>query len=302
MPKTKDFYEVLGVPRTASQKEIGSAFRKLARKYHPDLNSGDKQAEARFKELSEAHEVLSDQKKRALYDEFGGDWASAQAAGVQPGQGGPARGGFRPQGTAGPGPGVQYRTVTPEEMEDLFGEGGGGFGDIFGSIFGGGGGTRGRQRPAPVDAEIPITVSLAEVYKGTSRMVELPGGRRVEVNVPAGVKEGTVLRVPGMRARVQVAPDSVFTREGKDVRVSVPVPLTVALQGGEVAAPTLKGGRVQFKVAAETQNGTKIRLRGLGLPDPRGGEHGDLYAEVRVQLPVPMDEATRRWASQQPPS
>jgi curved DNA-binding protein len=296
MPKTKDFYEVLGVPRTASQKDIGAAFRKLARKYHPDLNSGDKQAEARFKELSEAHEVLSDPKKRALYDEFGGDWAAAQAAGVQPGQGpNPFRGPRTPG--AGPGPSVQYRNVTPEEMEDLFGDSGG-FGDIFGSIFGG---ARGRvERPAPVDAETPITVSLAEVYNGASRMVELPGGRRVEVKVPAGVKEGTVLRVPGLRARVQVAPDPIFTREGKDIRVSVPVPLHVALQGGEVAAPTLKGGHVQFKVPAETQNGTKIRLRGLGLPDPRGGEAGDLYAEVKVQLPVPMDEPTRRWAAQQP--
>jgi DnaJ-class molecular chaperone len=296
MAKTKDFYDVLGVPRGASQKEIGSAFRKLARKYHPDLNSGDKQAEARFKELSEAHEVLSDPQKRALYDEFGGNWASAQAAGVQPGQGGPGRGGFRTS-AAGPGPGVQYRTVSPEEMEDLFGDSGG-FGDIFGSIFGGG---RGRaERPSALDAEVPITVSLAEVYKGASRMVELPGGRRVEVNVPAGVKEGTVLRVPGLRARVQVAPDPVFTREGKDLRVAVPVPLRTALQGGEVAAPTLKGGHVQFKVPAETQNGTKIRLRGLGLPDQRGGAQGDLYAEVKVQLPVPMDEPTRQWAAQQP--
>jgi len=295
MPKTKDFYEVLGVPRTASQKEIGAAFRKLARKYHPDLNSGDKQAEARFKELSEAHEVLSDPKKRALYDEFGGDWAAAQAAGVQPGQGpNPFRG---PRGAgAGPGPSVQYRTVTPEEMGEMFGDAGG-FGDIFGSIFGG----RGQAaRPAPVDAEVPISVSLAEVYKGATRMVELPGGRRVEVKVPAGVKEGTILRVPGLRARVEVVPDPVFTREGKDVRVAVPVPLRTALQGGEVAAPTLKGGHVQFKVPAETQNGTKIRLRGLGLPDPRGGASGDLYAEVKVQLPVPMDEPTRTWAAQQP--
>jgi curved DNA-binding protein len=293
MAKTKDYYDVLGVARTATPKEIGTAFRKLARKHHPDLNAGDKQAEARFKELSEAHEVLSDPKKRQLYDEFGSDWASAQAAGVQPGQGGGRAGGFRPQGG---GPGVQYRTVNPEDMEDLFGESGG-FGDIFGSIFSG---ARARERPQPLDAEAPITVSLAEVYRGTSRMVELPGGRRVEVKVPAGVKEGTVLRVPGLRARVQIAPDPLFTREGKDLRVVVPVPLQVALRGGEVAAPTLKGGHVQFKVPTETQNGTKIRLRGLGLPDPKGGPPGDLYAEVKVQLPVPMDDATKKWAAEQP--
>jgi len=294
MAKTRDYYDILGVPRTATQKEIGAAFRKLARKHHPDLNAGDKQAESKFKELSEAHEVLSDPKKRQLYDEFGSNWASAQAAGVQPGQGGGPGGGFRPQGG---GPGVQYRTVSPEDMEDLFGESGG-FGDIFGSIFGGA--ARTRERPQPLDAEAPITVSLAEVYRGTSRMVELPGGRRVEVKVPAGVKEGTVLRVPGLRARVQIAPDPLFTREGKDLRVIVPVLLSVALRGGEVAAPTLKGGHVQFKVPPETQNATKIRLRGLGLPDPKGGPPGDLYAEVKVQLPVPMDEATKKWAAEQP--
>jgi curved DNA-binding protein len=151
-----------------------------------------------------------------------------------------------------------------------------------------------------MDVEAPITVSLGEVYTGTSRTVELPGGRRVEVKVPAGVKEGTVLRVPGLRARVQVAPDPVFTREGKDIRVAVPVPLHAALNGGEVAAPTLKGGQVKFKVAPETQNGTKVRLKGLGLPDPKGGPPGDMYAEVRVQLPVPMDERTRKWAAEQP--
>ena len=289
MPKTKDFYEVLGVPRTASQKDISAAFRKLARKHHPDLNAGDKEAEKRFKELSEAHEVLSDAKKRKLYDEFGENWASAQAAGVQPGAG--------RRGSSAGGPRVEYRTVTPDDMEDLFGEGGG-FGDIFGSIFGNA--TRARTRQQGFDVEAPITVSLAEAYRGTSRTVELPGGRRVEVKVPAGVKEGTVLRVPGLRATVQIAPDVVFTREGQDVRVAVPVPLHVALRGGEVAAPTLKGGQVKFNVPAETQNGTKIRLRGLGMPDPRGGPTGDMYAEVRVQLPVPMDERTRKWAGEQP--
>jgi curved DNA-binding protein len=294
MPKTKDYYEVLGVPRTATQKEVTSAFRKLARKHHPDLNAGDKQAEARFKEISQAHDVLSDAKKRRLYDEFGSDWAAAEAGGVQPGTG--RGGGTRAQQPVG---GAQYRTVTPEEMEDLFGDSGG-FGDIFGSMFGGN--ARGRARPEPADVEAPITVSLAEIYRGTSRTVELPGGRRVEVKVPAGVKEGTVLRVPGLRARVQIAPDPLFVREGKDVRVTVAVPLHVALRGGEVAAPTLKGGQVQFKIPPETQNGTKIRLRGLGLPDPKGGTPGDLYAEVKVQLPVPMDERMRKWAEQQPVS
>jgi curved DNA-binding protein len=287
MPKVKDYYEILGVPRTASQKEISAAFRKLARKYHPDVNAGNKEAETRFKEISEAHDTLRDAKKREMYDQLGPDWAVAQAAGQR------GAGGFG----GGPGQRVQYRTVSPDEMEDLFGGMGGGVGDIFGSIFGN---SRARGRQPVMDVEAPITVSLGEVYTGASRTVELPGGRRVEVKVPAGVKEGTVLRVPGLRASVQVAPDPVFTREGKDVRVVVPVPLHVALQGGEVAAPTLKGSQVKFKVAPETQNGTKVRLKGLGLPDPKGGPHGDMYAEVRVQLPVPMDERTRKWAAEQP--
>ena len=167
MPKTRDYYEALGVPRTASQKEISAAFRKLARKYHPDLNANDKQAEARFKELSEAHEVLSDANKRKLYDSFGENWASAQAAGINPddrrgpGAGG---GGFRTEG----GPRVEYRTVSPEDMEDLFGEGSG-INDIFGSIFGNAGQ---RARPQAIDVETPITVSLGEIYSGTSRTVE----------------------------------------------------------------------------------------------------------------------------------
>src|SRR6202162_3504764 len=147
MPKTRDYYEVLGVPRTASQKEITAAFRKLARKHHPDLNAGDKQAEARFKEVSEANDVLSDAKKRKLYDQFGPDWAAAQAAGTQAGARGGA-GGFRPD----TGPSAQYRTVTPEEMEDLFGDERG-FGDIFGSIFGG---SRARTRQQAVADGEPI--------------------------------------------------------------------------------------------------------------------------------------------------
>src|SRR5260370_20538553 len=132
-------------------------------------------------------------------------------------------------------------------MDDLFGSEGG-FGDIFGSIFGA---NRGRSRQQAIDVEAPITVSLSEVYRGTSRTVELPGGRRVAVKVPAGVKEGTVLLVPGLRAKVQIAPDPVFSREGKDLRVTVPVPLHVALRGGEVAAASVKGGQVPVQVPPE---------------------------------------------------
>ena len=285
MPKTRDYYEELGVSRNASQREIQSAFRRLARKLHPDVNPADKDAEGRFKAISEAHDVLSDPQKRKLYDRFGPDWQAAANAGVDPDR--------------GPGPfdgrGGRYQTVTADTIEDLLGGLGGargGFGDIFGSIFGG----RGSPSQAPVDSEGTIEVTLQEAFRGTARQVVMPDGKRLEVKVPAGVQDGTVLRLPGLRARIHVAKDALFERDGKDLRVPVPVPLATAFLGGEVDVPTLKGTRVKLNVPPETQNGTRLRLRGLGMPDQRGGRPGDLYAEVRVRLPLPMDDRTRRWA------
>lgn len=286
MPRTKDYYEALGVSRTASQREIQNAFRKLARKMHPDVNPGDRDAERRFKEISEAHDVLTDPQKRKLYDRFGADWRAAADAGVNPDQAGPFGGGRGPR----------YRTVDPNTIDDLFGGLGGartGFGDLFSSIFGGRGGT---ASEAVVDSEGTIEVTLQEAYRGTTRQIVTPDGRRLEVRVPAGVQDGTVLRLPRLRARVRVAPDSLFERDGKDLQVPVPVPLATALLGGEVDVRTLKGAQVKLNVPPETQNGTRLRLRGLGMPDPKGGKAGDLYAEVRVRLPLPMDERTKRWA------
>src|SRR3984893_8215493 len=194
MPMTKDYYDVLGISRGASQKEIQSALRKLARKLHPDVNPGDKQAEERFKEVSQAHDVLSDPEKRKLYDRFGSDWYSAGAAGIDPDAPGPRR---------GPGgPGTQYQTIDPREFEELLrgarvDGGSAGFGDLFGSMFGNRSGAAGR--PQEIDLEGNVDVSLREAYTGTTRQVELPGGRRIELQVPAGVVDGTVLRVPGLR-------------------------------------------------------------------------------------------------------
>ncbi len=292
MPQTKDYYEVLGVSRSASAKEIQSAFRKLARKLHPDVNPGDQAAERRFKEVSEAHDVLSDPEKRKMYDRFGADWQAAAAAGVDPDQ---AQWPFAGRTDGGRGPRVQYQGIDPDAFQDILrgaGTARSGFGDLFNSIFG----NRdpgGYQAP---EAEGTIEVTLAEAFRGTTRQVELPDGRKLEVKVPAGVQDGTVLRVPGLRVRIQVGRDSLFEREGKDLRVPVSVPLATALLGGEVDVPTLKGGRVKLNVPAETQNGTRLRLRGLGMPDPKGSRPGDLYAEVRVRLPLPMDDRTRRWA------
>jgi curved DNA-binding protein len=291
MPKTRDYYEVLGISRGASQKEVQSAFRKLARTLHPDVNPGDKEAERRFKEVSEAHDVLSDPEKRKLYDRFGADWQAASAAGADPNRA------QWPFGGRGPGSGqrVDYQTIDPDMFEDLLrgaGSARAGFGDLFGSIFG----NRDSATRQPVDVEGTIEVTLTEAFRGAIRQVDLPDGRRLEVTVPAGVQDGTVLRVPGLRARVRVARDMLFEREGKDLRVPVAVPLATALLGGEVDVPTLKGSRVKLNVPPETQNGTRLRLRGLGMPDPKGGPAGDLYAEVRVRLPLPMDERTRRWA------
>ncbi|MGH7904741.1 MAG: DnaJ C-terminal domain-containing protein [Candidatus Dormibacteraceae bacterium] len=292
MAEFKDYYQILGVPRDAPAKDVSRAFRKLARKHHPDLNPGDTQAEARFKEVTEANEVLSDPEKRKLYDRFGKDWRAAKAAGAD------GRGARAPGSGAGPGdPNVEYRTVSQEDLRDLFGDENP-FSEFFHSMFGRAGHAGGRTAARAAPAEGAISITLRDACLGTTRTFQTPDGKRVEVKVPAGIVDGTTLRVPGLRVRVQVQPDPAFERHGPDVSTSVQVPLRTALLGGEVEAPTLKGGRVKLSVPAETQNGTRLRLKGLGMPDPRGGGPGDLYVEVRVRLPFPIDEKTRRLAEE----
>lgn len=298
MAEFKDYYEVLGVPRDASEKDVRKAFRRLARQHHPDVNPGDKAAEARFKELTEANEVLGDPEKRKLYDRYGKNWQAARAAGATGAAGEATRTGTPPGGADG----VHYRTVSSEDLEDLFGDQNP-FSDFFHSMFGRAAGRDARARGAPrggapATAEGTVQVSLREAFTGTRRTFQTPDGKRVEVSIPAGVAEGTTLRVPGLRLRVQVQPDSVFERRGKDVQALVQVPLATALLGGEVDVPTLKGGKVKLKVPPETQNGTRLRLKGLGMPDPKGGAPGDLYAEVRVRLPLPLDDRTRKLAQE----
>jgi curved DNA-binding protein len=281
----KDYYKVLGVTKSASEKEIKTVYRKLARQHHPDVNPGDKQAEAKFKEINEAYEVLSDPDKRKHYDELGANWGQYS----QYAQGGP----FQWERGAG---GAQYRTVTPEELENLFG--GRGFSDFFETFFGGFGAGRSdgfAQRGHNV--EQPVEITLEEAFRGTTRVLQRDG-HKLEVKIPAGVKTGSSVRVAGQGAsvrggargdlylRVEVKPDPRFERLGDDLRAEVPVDLYTALLGGEVYVPTLKG-KVALKIPPETQSGTSFRIAGRGMP--RLGStttFGDLYVQVSIRVPT----------------
>ena len=305
--RVRDYYEVLGVPRAASQKEIKAAFRKLARKHHPDVNPNDPGATEQFKEINEAHEVLGDPEKRKKYDQLGPNWEQYEAweAAGRPG-GSPFGGEGR----------VQYRTVSPEDLEDLFGSDSP-FSSFFHDMYGQGSG--GRAAPGfdfgtfpGKDVEAETTLTLEEAYRGTARTVEVQspqGTRRVEVRIPAGIGDGARVRVarqgrpgpdgspPGdLFVRVHTQPHPTFRREGDDLFVRVPVPLDVAMLGGEVMVPTLRSAGVSLKVPPETQNGTRLRLRGLGMPRLRGEGHGDLYANVDVRLPIPLTPEVRELA------
>lgn len=327
----KDYYATLGVPRTATEKEIKAAYRKLARKYHPDVNAGSKDAEAKFKEVTEAYEVLGDPEKRRKYDEVGTHSTAFEAW---------ERAG-RPGGTpfsSGGGPQVEYRTVSPEEMEELFGTTTNPFSDFFHDVFGRGEaafraastgpGRTGRTArsttaPAPAprrgeDVEGEVDISLEEAYRGTTRTLELTGAsgsRRVEVRIPAGIQDGARVRAAGqgssgsaggaagdLLVRVRLRPHHTFVRDGDNLRVRVPVPLRVALLGGSVEVPTPAGKRVSLTVAADTQNAAQLRLRGLGMPRLRGEGSGDLIAEVDVRLPVPLSAEQRTAAEAFGPS
>jgi DnaJ-class molecular chaperone len=297
----RDYYQVLGVPKNASDKEILKAFRKLARQYHPDVNPGDKQAEANFKEISEAYEVLSDSEKRKKYDRFGHNWQQAEAAekaGASVGDFG-GFGGFGHGRRSGPG----GESVTFES---------GDLGDLFESLFGEGGRTGGRRRATArrgEDLEYPTAVTLEEANAGTTRTLSLRqasgGSSSIEVKIPPGVTDGTRIRVegkggPGMGGPpgdlylvVSVQPHSRFRREGQNLYTAVDVPLTTAILGGEVDVPTLRGTRLKLRLPAETQNGQRFRLAGQGMPSLDGNSRGDLYADVKVVLPTKLTERER---------
>jgi DnaJ-class molecular chaperone len=311
----KDYYKTLGVAKTATEKEIKQAFRKLARKLHPDVNPGDKTAETRFKEVNEAYEVLADPEKRKKYDELGANWRMYEQAGAQPG--GPFAGGFNVGGTGGRG---GFRTMTQEEMEELFGDANP-FSDFFTTFFGGGrggGGVRGagagasggvRQRPGR-DIENEIELSLEEAYNGTTQRLALThdGHRRtVDVRFPAGVVTGSRVRVSGegehgvgggqaghLYLRVRLKPHQVFELKDRDLHVRVTVPVTTAVLGGEADVQTLSGKPARLRIPPLTQNGQVFRLKGYGMPAVgKADEKGDLYARVEAQLPTQLTDEER---------
>jgi len=316
----KDYYKIMGVDKKASAKDIKAAYRKLARQHHPDVNPGNKQAEAKFKEINEAYEVLGDEAKRKKYDELGAHWKdyeqwqkSGGEAGGQPFDWN--RYGF--SGGARRGGGAQYQTMTEEDMQNLFGDSGP-FSGFYNSFFGdeAGTGPRGRSRAAGrsrrgQDFEQPIEVSLEEAYSGTTRTFQMEDGsgksRRIEAKVPAGVQEGSKVRLAGQGGPgvgggpagdlylvVKIAPHDLFERKGDDLHSKLSVPLTTAILGGEVTVPNLNG-KVVLKIPAETQNGRVFRLKGKGMPrlnDPQ--HHGDLFAEIYVILPDKLTEKERK--------
>jgi DnaJ-class molecular chaperone len=314
----KDYYKTLGVAKTATEKEIKQAFRKLARKLHPDVNPGDKAAESRFKEVNEAYEVLGDAATRKKYDELGANWRMYEQAGAQGGAN-PFTGGFNVGGGGRGG----FRTMTPEEMEELFGDSHP-FSDFFTTFFGGGAagsagarGGRARQRPFDSaqgrpgrDIENEIELSLEDAYHGTTQRLALAhdGHRRtVDVRIPPGVTTGSRVRVSGegepglggaesghLYLRVRLTPHPLFEITGRDLHVRVQIPVATAVLGGEADVLTLSGKPARLRIPPLTQNGQVFRLKGYGMPAVgKPDEKSDLYARVEVQLPTQLSAEER---------
>lgn len=300
----KDYYKILGVSKTASQEEIKKAYRKLAVKYHPDKNKGDKQAEERFKEISEANNVLSDPEKRKQYDELGSNWQRYRQAGGDPG-------GFDWSQFAGRGGGGrQYQYEG--DFGDAFG-GGASFSDFFQHIFGGGGfgggQARGRgysQAMKGQDYRAELEVSLQEAHDGTERMLTV-NGAQLRIKLKPGVSDGQTLRLrgkggPGMQGGpngdvyldVRITPNAAFRREGDDLYLDLPVDVYTLVLGGKQTVQTLAGA-VSLNLPAGTPNEKKLRLKGKGMPHyGKAAQHGDLYVTVKAQLPGQLSERERK--------
>jgi curved DNA-binding protein len=290
----KDYYQALGVDRSADQKAITRAFRRLAREHHPDV-SKKKGAEDRFKAVNEAYQVLGDPEKRAQYDQIydayksgGGAWQDlfGRAAGGRT--------------WAGPG-GVTYHVQGAEDLGDLFGSGAGGFSEFFQQLFGGLGDFGGRAATATQvrpRLEADLEIALEDAYHGGRRKVQLMGGRTLDVEIPRGVRDGQTMRLAGaadgqdVYLRVRLAPHPRFERTDDDLTVEVPLAMTEAALGAEIEVPTLDG-HVTMTVPAGTQTGARFRLKSLGMPHARGGGRGDLYVRVRVVTPTGLSAKER---------
>ncbi|MDQ3549492.1 MAG: J domain-containing protein [Chloroflexota bacterium] len=321
----QDYYSVLGVTRKADEADIRRAYREQARKLHPDVNKSP-DAEERFKALNEAHQVLSDQDKRARYDRFGSDWERYQSA-ADSGSASDFSQWFSGQGGGNPNTRFDYRTSAGE-----------GYSDFFETLFGAGGRAARTQRRVPrrgEDHEYPIDVTLRDAFTGTTRAFEMQVPQvcsecsgtgmvhgsicftceatgstqkrsRIEVTIPAGIRDGQRVRVAGKGSpgrdggpagdvylKVRTKPDSEFVLEGHDLKTDVSVPLYTAILGGEAVVKTMSG-RVALTIPPETQNGRVFRLRKQGWPTSIGSsERGDLLARLNVVLPADLSERER---------
>jgi curved DNA-binding protein len=302
----QDYYATLGVDKAADAKAIKQAYRRLARKYHPDVNSGDAAAETTFKSVTEAYEVLGDPDKRRKYDELGANWRHYEQAQAQGGAN-PFAGRWTVNtgGAAGGG----FRTVSPEHMQEIFGSGAP-FSDFFSTFFDGTGdvsrstGRRGR------DVESSVELSLEEAYAGTHRRLAVRATNQekvksVEVRIPAGVTDRARVRVKsegergqgGGRAgdlflRVHVAPHRVFERRGADLYSGLRLPVTIAVLGGEVDVATIAGTPVRLRIPPLTQSGHTFRIRGYGMPTPGSPNvRGDAYTRVEIRVPTELSSS-----------
>jgi curved DNA-binding protein len=292
----RDLYEILGVPRSVPADELKKAYRRLAKQYHPDVNPGNKKAEEKFKEASAAFEVLSDAKRRKLYDEFGPDSLRTGFDEKKAAQ-------YRQWKQRGAAPGGMPFDLGDYGSVDVGDYGAFDFGSIFGDLFGGAAGpARGRGRHARAAAsegenvEASIDVDLAEAVQGGERELSV-NGRRLRVKIPAGVSEGSQIRLGGQGSpgafggkagdlylKVRLREHPLLRREGKDLYLDLPITIPEAALGAEVTLPTFEG-MVRMSVPAGSQSGTRLRLRGKGLPDLKGGARGDLYAVLKIVLP-----------------
>lgn len=305
----KDYYNILGVNKKASQEEIKKAYRKLAIKYHPDKNQGDKAAEEKFKELGEANEVLSNPEKRKLYDKLGSNWKQYQQAGYNPGEGNRRQ--YRGNQNG------QHYTFEGDPSE-FFG-GGSGFSDFFESFFGRSsgrtGGFTGSHSFGGFNANMPgsdlageITISLQEAFSGTERILDTKT-EKLKVKIKPGAYDGLKLRVKGKGEKgkggqdgnlylsIKVNPNNIYKRTGNDLYMEVPIDLSIALLGGKQEVQTLSG-KVNVTVNEGTQNGKQIRLKGKGMPVYGKNIHGDLYVKLLVKLPEKLNAKQKELVKQ----